>query len=87
MRYGYYEFLVVPFWITNALATFICLRNNVLNKLLDTFVLLFIDDILIYFNSREEHGEHLKLVLQVMREHKIYAKFSMCDFFQKESIT
>ena len=61
-----------------------CLMNNVLSKLLDRFVLVFIDDILIYSKNREEHEEHLKLVLQVHREHQLYAKFSKCDFFQKQ---
>jgi hypothetical protein len=61
-----------------------CLMNNVLNKFLDRFVLVFIDDILIYSKRREEYEEHLKLVLQVLREHQIYAKFSKCDFFQKQ---
>jgi hypothetical protein len=58
--------------------------NNVLHKFLDRFVLVFIDDSLIYSKTREEHEEHLKLVLQVLREHKLYAKFSKCDFFQKQ---
>jgi hypothetical protein len=61
-----------------------CLMNNVLNKFLDKFVLVFIDDILIYSKNREEHEEHLRLVLQVLREHQLYAKFSKCDFFQKQ---
>jgi hypothetical protein len=83
-RYGHYEFVVVPFGLTNAPATFMCLMNNVLNKFLDIFVLVFIDDILIYSKNREEHQEHLKLVLQVLREHQLYSKFSKCDFFQKK---
>jgi hypothetical protein len=58
--------------------------NNVLSKFLDKFVLVFIDDILIYSNNREEHEEHLRLVLQVLREHQLYAKFGKCDFFQKQ---
>jgi hypothetical protein len=74
----------VPFGLTNAPATFMCLMNNVLSKFLDKFVLVFIDDILIYSKNREEHEEHLRLVLQVLREHQLYAKFSKCDFFQEQ---
>jgi hypothetical protein len=67
--YGHYEFVVVPFGLTNAPSTFMCLMNNVHNKLLDNFLLVFIDDILIYSKDMEEHEEHLKLVLQVLSEH------------------
>jgi hypothetical protein len=84
MRYGHYEFVVVPFGLTNAPATFMCLMNNVLNKFLDKFVLVFIDDILIYSKNGEENEEHIRLVLQVLREHQLYAKFSKCEFFQKQ---
>jgi hypothetical protein len=58
--------------------------NNVLINFLDKFALVFIDDILIYSKNREEHEEHLRLILQVLREHQLYAKFSKCDFFQKK---
>jgi hypothetical protein len=83
-RYGHYEFVVVPFGLTNAPTTFMCLMNNVLINFLDKFALVFIDDILIYSKNREEHEEHLRLILQVLREHQLYAKFSKCDFFQKK---
>jgi hypothetical protein len=83
-RYGNYEFVLVPFGLTNAPATFMCLMNNVLSKFLDKFKLVFIDDRLIYSKNREEHEEHLRLVLQVLREHQLYAKLNKCDFFQKQ---
>jgi hypothetical protein len=68
-RYGHYEFVVVPFGLTNSPTTFMCLMNNVLRKFLDRFILVFVDDILIYSKNREEHEEHLRLLLQVLREH------------------
>ena len=80
--YGHYEFVVMPFGLTNAPAVFMCLMNNVMHKYLDKFVVVFIDNILIYWNSKEEHKEHLKIVLQEFREHQIFAKFSKCDFFK-----
>jgi hypothetical protein len=80
-RYGHYQFLVVPFGLTNVPTTFMCFMNNVFRKFLDRFVLVFIDDILIYSKNKEEDGEHLKLLLQVLREHQLYDKFSKCDFF------
>jgi hypothetical protein len=84
MRYGHYDFMVVSFGLTNAPTTFMCLMNNVLIKFLDKFVLVFIDDILIYSKNRKEHEDNLRLVLQVLREHQLYAKFSKCEFFQKK---
>jgi len=72
----------MPFGVTNSLAIFMCLMNNVMHKYLDKFVVVFIDDILIYSKSEEEHKEHLKIVLQELREHQLYAKFSKCDFFK-----
>ena len=71
----------MPFGLTNASAVFMCLMNNVMHKYLDKFVVVFIDDILIYSNYEEEHEEHLKIVLQELREYQLYAKFSKCDFF------
>ena len=75
-RYGHYEIVVMPFGLTNAPVVFMCLMNNVMHNYLDKFVVIFIDDILIYSKSEEEHKEHLKIVLQELREHQLYAKFS-----------
>ena len=72
----------MPFGLTNAPAAFMCLMNNVLSKYLDQFVVVFIDDILIYSKSEEEHQEHLRIILQVLREHQLYAKLSKCDFYK-----
>eukprot|EP00253_Pinus_taeda_P011652 PITA_11652 len=83
-RYGHYEFVVLPFGLTNAPATFMCLMNSIFHPYLDRFVLIFIDDILIYSRTIEEHYEHLRRVLQTLREHQLYAKFSKCDFFKEE---
>eukprot|EP00253_Pinus_taeda_P012064 PITA_12064 len=83
-RYGHYEFVVLPFGLTNASATFMCLMNGIFHPYLDQFVLIFIDDILIYSRTIEEHHEHLRIVLQTLRKHQLYAKFSKCDFFKEE---
>ena len=80
--YGHYEFVVMPFGITNVPVVFMYLMNNVMHKYLEKFMVLFIDDILIYSKSEEEHKEHLNIVLQELREHQIYAKFSKCNFFK-----
>ena len=82
IRYGHYEFVIMPFGLTNAPTVFMCLMNNVMHKYLDKFVVVFIDDILIYLKYEEEHKEHLKIVLQELREHQLFAKFSKCDFFK-----
>ena len=81
-RYGHYEFVVMPFGLTNAPVVFMCLMNNILIKYLDKFVVVFIDDILIYSKNEQENEECLTIVLQVLREQQIYAKFSKCDFFK-----
>jgi hypothetical protein len=79
-RYGLFEYLVMSFGLTNALAHFIYLMNSIFMSELDKFVGLFIDDILIYSRGMEEHEEHLRMVLQRLREHKLYTKFSKCEF-------
>ena len=81
-RYGHYEFIVVPFGLTNAPATFMCLMNSVFSRHFDKFVLVFLDDILIYSKNEEEHEEHLRLTFQLLREHKLYAKLNKCDFYK-----
>ena len=68
-RYGHYEFVVVPFGLINAPATFMCLMNNVFSRYLDKFVLVFLDEILVYSKNEEEHEEHLRLTLKLLREH------------------
>jgi hypothetical protein len=79
-RYGLFEYLVMSFGLTNALAHFIYLMNSVFMPGLDKFVVVLIDDILIYLRSMEEHEEHLRIVLQCLRDHQLYAKFSKCEF-------
>ncbi|XP_042481940.1 uncharacterized protein LOC122062393 [Macadamia integrifolia] len=80
-RYGHYEFVVMLFGLTNALATFMGLMNRVFHDMLDQYVIIFIDDILIYSKSREDHAVHLRLVLQRLRVKLLYAKFSKCEFW------
>ncbi|WVZ97432.1 hypothetical protein U9M48_042972 [Paspalum notatum var. saurae] len=83
-RYGLYEYTVMSFGLTNSPAFFMYMMNSVFMEYLDKFVVIFIDDILIYSKTEEEHEEHLRLVLQKLREHKLYAKFSKCDFWIEE---
>lgn len=80
--YGHYEFTVVLFGLTNVPTTFICLKNSVFNKYLDKFVLVFLDDNLVYSKNEEENEEHLIMVLQVLREHRLYAKVSKCEYIK-----
>ncbi|GJZ96270.1 putative reverse transcriptase domain-containing protein [Tanacetum coccineum] len=80
-RYGYYEFQVMPFGLTNAPAVFIDLMNRVCKPYLDKFMIIFIDDILIYSKRKEEHAEHLKLILELLKKVELYAKFSKCKFW------
>ena len=80
-RYGHYEFLVMQFGLNNAPAAFMDLMNSVFSPYLDKFVIVFIDDILVYSGSPEEHAEHLRTVLQILRERQLYAKFSKYHFW------
>ncbi|KAJ8754270.1 hypothetical protein K2173_002170 [Erythroxylum novogranatense] len=83
-RYGHYEFLVMPFGLTNAPAAFMDLMNRVFRPYLDQFVVVFIDDILVYSRNEHDHSEHLRIVLQTLRERQLYAKLSKCDFWLQE---
>ncbi|KAJ9536729.1 hypothetical protein OSB04_un000114 [Centaurea solstitialis] len=83
-RYGHYEFLVMPFGLTNAPAVFMDLMNRVCRPYLDKFVIVFIDDILIYSQSKEDHEHHLRLILELLKAEKLYAKFSKCEFWIRE---
>jgi hypothetical protein len=84
MRYGHYKFVVILFGLTNVLATFMCLMNSIFSQYLDKFVLAFIDDILVCSNTEEEHEDNLRIVLQTLRKHQLYAKFNKCDFYHKK---
>jgi len=83
-RYRHYEYLVMPFGVTNAPSVFMEFMNRIFHAYFDRFVVVFIDDILIYSKSEEEHAEHLKIVLQVLKEKKLYAKLSKCEFWLNE---
>ncbi|GJV80305.1 putative reverse transcriptase domain-containing protein, partial [Tanacetum coccineum] len=83
-RYGHFEFTVMPFGLTNAPAVFMDLMNRVCRPYLDKFVIVFIDDILVYSKTREEHEVHLGLVLELLKKEKLYAKFSKCEFWLRE---
>jgi len=83
-RYGHYEFIVMSFGLTNAPAVFMDLMNRVFREFLDTFVIVFINDILIYSKTEAEHEEHLRMVLETLRGNKLYAKFSKCEFWLKQ---
>ena len=80
-RYGQYEFTVVSFGLTNAPAYFMNMMNKVFMEELDKFVVVFIDDILIYFETAEEHAEHLRILLEKLRQNQLYAKFSKCEYW------
>ena len=83
-RYGHYEFLVMPFGLTNEPATFMHLMQQTFRKHLDDFVIVFLDDVLIFSKTKEEHEQHLRIVLQTLRDKQLYAKLSKCEFFKSE---
>ena len=80
-RYGHYEFVVMPFGLTNAPTAFMDLVNKVFKDYLDKFIVVFIDDILVYSRSKEEHAEHLRITLQTLKEKQLYAKLKKCEFW------
>jgi hypothetical protein len=84
LRYGLYEYMVMSFGLINALAYFMYLMNKVFMEYLDKFVMVFIDDMLVYSRSEEEHEEHLRLVLQKLQDHRLYAKLSKYEFWLKQ---
>ena len=83
-RYGHYEFLVMPFGLTNAPAAFMDLMNWVFQPYLDQFVVVFIENILVYSRTEDEHDAYLWIVLQILKEKQLYAKFSKCEFWLRE---
>ena len=83
-HFGHYEFIVMPFGLTNAPTAFMDLMNRVFHLYLDQFVVVFIDDILVYSKDALEHEHHLRIALQILRENKLFEKLSKCDFWLKE---
>ena len=84
MRYGHYEFLVMPFGLTNSPTAFKDLMNRVFRPCVDQFVVVFIDNILMNLKDRENHGTHLRVVLETLRKERLYAKLSKCEFWLNE---
>jgi hypothetical protein len=80
-RYGLYEYLIMSFGLTNAPAYFMYLMNSVFMPELDKFMVVFVNDILVYSENKEDHVEHLIIILTRLKEHKLYAKFSKCEFW------
>ena len=85
-RYSHYKFLVMPFGLTNVPAAFMDLMNRVFHPYLDQFVIVFIDDILVYSKNADDHTLHLRIVLQTLKDRQLYAKFSKCEFWINEVV-
>ncbi|GMI64629.1 hypothetical protein HRI_000132200 [Hibiscus trionum] len=85
-RYGHYEFLVMPFGLTNAPAAFMDMMNRVFHEYLDQFLVVFIDDILVYSRTEKDRDKHLRIVLQALLENQLYAKLSKCEFWLREVV-
>jgi len=83
-RYGHYEFIVLSFGLSNEPTVFMCLMKGFFGSYLDKFFIVFLDDILIDSRYEKEHEQHLRMVLQVLREHQIYARMSKCSFYQRQ---
>nr|GEV18371.1 hypothetical protein [Tanacetum cinerariifolium] len=83
-RYGHFEFTIIPFGLTKAHAVFMDLMNCVCKSYLEKFVIVFIDDILVYSNTKDEHEAHLKLILELLEKEKLFGKFSKCEFLLQE---
>ena len=83
-RYGHYEYSVMPFGVTNAPGFFMEYMNRIFHPFLDCFMVVFIDDIWVYSKSEEEHVEHLRIVLRTLKEKKLFAKLSKCEFWLRE---
>ena len=83
-RYGHYEYVVMPFGVINAPTIFMHYMNWIFKSLSDKFIVVFIDDILIYSRTQKEHAEHLRIVLGILREKQFYAKLSKCEFWMDE---
>lgn len=86
MRYGQYEYYVMPFGVTNAPSVFMEYMNRTFHQYFDKFMVVFIDDILIYLKTDKEHVEHLRIMLELLKEKQLYAKLSKCEFWLREMI-
>ena len=85
-RYGHFKFLVMSFGLTNAPTRFMYLINRVFKQYLDMFIIVFIDDILVYFRSEHDHADHLRIVLSTLRNHQVFSKFNKCKFFLRSIV-